>query len=120
MPRTSASPRPVPAPGVFVVKKGSKILSIIAAGTPCPYLEHVCVRTCQLVARNHLPADRPSTVRPGDGQRTALGHCISRIHAQVDDGLLEQGRINDAFDLVARQLRNDSHTCGQTARNDLQ
>ena len=36
MPRQSDSPRPVPSPGAFVVKNGSKILPWISGGMPGP------------------------------------------------------------------------------------
>ena len=45
MPRQSDSPSPVPSPGGFVVKKGSKILARIAAGIPGP-VSAMARRTC--------------------------------------------------------------------------
>ena len=62
MPYTVESPRPVPFPGSFVVKNGSKMRSRISSGMPCPV---------SLTTSVHAPRD-------GERARHASTRCESR------------------------------------------
>ena len=95
MPWTTARPSPVPRPGALVVKKGSKMRSSVPAGMPAPVSSH---------RQLHHPFSGHGRVPGGelgvhldvpgpDGERSALGHGVPGVDAEVHQHLLQLGRV---------------------------
>src|SRR5438445_299730 len=85
MPKTVARPRPVPLPTSFVVKKGSKMCSLISAGMPLP----VSVTARQAKAPGRAGGlQGAQRVEFDDGhlndEPSAVGHGVAGVDGQVE------------------------------------
>ena len=82
----------MPLPGSFVVKNGSKMRAFVSASMPQPVSVHRRASTYRPAAAiPALSARLSSTMDVGGahGQRAAARHGVARVHAEIDEHLLE-------------------------------
>src|SRR3990167_3794823 len=115
IPRHSESPRPVPWPGGFVVKKGSKIRPWISGGMPAPGSATVKTMRGGAGAGGGPREGGGGAVRvraPREDEaarRRARAHRVVRVGREVHDELLELVRIGPQQRQVGGEVDHHLH-----------